>query len=81
MHSASRCGRVNRALGAVAMTVKPPPRPLALALRDVLGDWWEEWKERSAILEIDGGLPRREAEVAAMGEILRKRQRDTRERC
>jgi hypothetical protein len=55
--------------------VKPAPSLVAAALADVASwpsDLREDFEERSAIMEHDGGLPRDEAEVSAW-RLLRTR--------
>ena len=36
---------------------------------DLPGEWLEEYEERAAILEFDGGLTRQQAETEALREI------------
>ena len=41
---------------------------------DLPGDWWVAWDERAAIMEHDGKLPRDQAEVDALKDILNQMQ-------
>ena len=45
-------------------------------VKDIPSDWMEEFEERAAILEYDGGLSREEANAQAMAEI-KDRMRET----
>jgi hypothetical protein len=62
-----------------ALAVKAPPGLDGLAaparelrVADLDPDWRIEWEERAAILEYDGGIPRKRAEAVALTEILGK---------
>lgn len=42
-----------------------------------LGSLYERWVERAAIMEFEGGVPRREAERRALQEIVESDGRET----
>jgi hypothetical protein len=42
---------------------------------DLPPDWHERWEERAAIMEFDGGLPRKQAEAQALADVLRSMER------
>jgi hypothetical protein len=48
----------------------PAPVP-GIGPDDLPGDWRMEWEERSAVMELDGKLPRERAEAEALVWILR----------
>jgi hypothetical protein len=35
-------------------------------------EWHEEWDERAATMEFDGGMPRERAEALALADILKR---------
>ena len=51
---------------AVRVTYGPPIGPGDLPL-----NWRVEWEERAAVKEYCGGMPRADAEAAALAEIVR----------
>jgi hypothetical protein len=59
-----------------------PAPDAALTPADLPGDWYLEWDERAAIMEIDGGLPREQAEALALTEVVaRMRQTPNQAEC
>lgn len=48
-------------------------KPSTLALADLPAAWREEYEERAAIMEYDGGLSRERAEAAALDDITRRK--------
>jgi hypothetical protein len=49
-----------------------PPAVPDISPDDLPPDWRDDWEERAAIMEYDGGLPKEEAEAAALAETLQK---------
>jgi hypothetical protein len=45
---------------------------LVVSPADLQAEWREEWNERAAIMEYDGGLPRERAEHVALADIVRQ---------
>ena len=54
---------------AVQLAPKPPP---AVSPSDLTPGLRERWEERVAIMEYDGGLSLKEAEAAALADVLRQ---------
>ena len=48
---------------------------MGLRLADLSADLREHYEERAAIIEFDGGMPRRAAEAMAMQEVLAMQSR------
>jgi hypothetical protein len=44
----------------------------AITPADLPPDWQFAWEERAAIMEYDGGLPREQADVLALADVLRQ---------
>jgi hypothetical protein len=58
----------------------PLPDPAALAwLASSTADEYEQWSERAAIMQHDGGLSRRDAEVLAMGYLFEQAEQRRRQ--
>ncbi len=55
-----------------------PPAPDEIRVEDLDPEWRIEWEERAAIMEYDGGLPREQAEAAALADIAARIRRGER---
>jgi hypothetical protein len=52
-----------------------PPAVADIGPDDLPPDWRDDWEERAAIMEYDGGLPKEHAEAAALADTLERMRR------
>jgi hypothetical protein len=59
---------------------KPVVEPIEMTPAELPGDWHVLWDERAAIREFDGGLPREQAEMLALQDVMELMQ-DIKKNC